>query len=121
MILGGGTGSTIAAWTFAEEGQRVVVIDRKYIRGSRQILHAGEARTSSIVRRSHPIFAKASSSASPATSSRSTCWVSVTASARLVSGLNEMYLGSVQLALARQDEKEHDGRRNRRLSLRDAQ
>ena len=34
MILGGGTGSTIAAWTFAGEGKRVAVIDRKYIGGS---------------------------------------------------------------------------------------
>ena len=31
-ILGGGTGSTIAARTFAGEGQRVGVIDRKYLR-----------------------------------------------------------------------------------------
>jgi pyruvate/2-oxoglutarate dehydrogenase complex dihydrolipoamide dehydrogenase (E3) component len=34
VILGGGTGSTIAAWTFAEEGKRVAIIDRKYIGGS---------------------------------------------------------------------------------------
>jgi len=34
VILGGGTGSTIAAWTFAKEGQRVAVVDRKYIGGS---------------------------------------------------------------------------------------
>jgi pyruvate/2-oxoglutarate dehydrogenase complex dihydrolipoamide dehydrogenase (E3) component len=34
VILGGGTGSTIAAWTFASQGQRVAVIDRKYIGGS---------------------------------------------------------------------------------------
>jgi pyruvate/2-oxoglutarate dehydrogenase complex dihydrolipoamide dehydrogenase (E3) component len=34
VILGGGTGSTIAAWTFAAQGQRVAVIDRKYIGGS---------------------------------------------------------------------------------------
>jgi pyruvate/2-oxoglutarate dehydrogenase complex dihydrolipoamide dehydrogenase (E3) component len=34
VILGGGTGSTIAAWTFAGQGQRVAVIDRKYIGGS---------------------------------------------------------------------------------------
>src|ERR1700726_3792924 len=33
-ILGGGTGSTIAAWTFAGEGKRVAVVDRKYIGGS---------------------------------------------------------------------------------------
>src|SRR6476469_8947683 len=34
VIVGGGTGSTIAAWTFAGQGQRVAVIDRKYIGGS---------------------------------------------------------------------------------------
>jgi pyruvate/2-oxoglutarate dehydrogenase complex dihydrolipoamide dehydrogenase (E3) component len=34
VILGGGTGSTVAAWTFAGEGQRVAVIERKYIGGS---------------------------------------------------------------------------------------
>ena len=34
VILGGGTGATIAAWTFASEGKRVAIIDRKYIGGS---------------------------------------------------------------------------------------
>src|SRR5499427_2694348 len=34
VILGGGTGSTIAAWTFAGQGQRVAVIERQYIGGS---------------------------------------------------------------------------------------
>src|SRR5262249_18595191 len=34
VILGGGTGSTIAAWTFAAEGKSVIVVDRKYIGGS---------------------------------------------------------------------------------------
>jgi pyruvate/2-oxoglutarate dehydrogenase complex dihydrolipoamide dehydrogenase (E3) component len=34
VILGGGTGSTIAAWTFSGQGQRVAVIERKYIGGS---------------------------------------------------------------------------------------
>src|SRR5215475_9727720 len=34
VILGGGTGSTIAAWTFAKQGQRVAVIERKYVGGS---------------------------------------------------------------------------------------
>src|SRR6202046_1952908 len=33
VILGGGTGSTIAAWTFAGEGKRVAVVDRKNIGG----------------------------------------------------------------------------------------
>ena len=34
LILGGGTGSTVAAWAFASEGKHVAVIDRKYIGGS---------------------------------------------------------------------------------------
>src|SRR5260370_39751830 len=34
VILGGGTGSTIAAWTFAGEGKHVAVVDRKYIGGA---------------------------------------------------------------------------------------
>jgi len=34
VILGGGTGSTIAAWTFAGEGKQVAVVDRNYIGGS---------------------------------------------------------------------------------------
>ena len=34
VILGGGTGSTLAAWTFAGEGKRVAAVDRKYIGGS---------------------------------------------------------------------------------------
>src|SRR6201987_6055960 len=34
VILGGGMGSTVAAWTFAGEGKRVAVVDRKYIGGS---------------------------------------------------------------------------------------
>src|ERR1700737_2504424 len=34
VILGDGTGSTIAAWTFAGEGKHVALIERKYIGGS---------------------------------------------------------------------------------------
>jgi pyruvate/2-oxoglutarate dehydrogenase complex dihydrolipoamide dehydrogenase (E3) component len=34
VILGGGTRGTVAAWTFAAQGQRVAVIERKYIGGS---------------------------------------------------------------------------------------
>jgi pyruvate/2-oxoglutarate dehydrogenase complex dihydrolipoamide dehydrogenase (E3) component len=58
VILGGGTGSTIAAWTLATEGQRVAVIERKYIGGScpniaclpsKNILHT--ARIASYFRR----------------------------------------------------------------------
>jgi pyruvate/2-oxoglutarate dehydrogenase complex dihydrolipoamide dehydrogenase (E3) component len=34
VILGDGTGATLAARTFASQGQRVAVIERKYIGGS---------------------------------------------------------------------------------------
>jgi pyruvate/2-oxoglutarate dehydrogenase complex dihydrolipoamide dehydrogenase (E3) component len=59
VILGGGTGATIAAWTFAGQGQRVAVIERKYIGGScpniaclpsKNIIHS--AKVASYVRRS---------------------------------------------------------------------
>ena len=59
VILGGGTGSTLAAWTFASEGQRVATIDRKYIGGScpniaclpsKNIIHS--AKVASYVRNS---------------------------------------------------------------------
>jgi pyruvate/2-oxoglutarate dehydrogenase complex dihydrolipoamide dehydrogenase (E3) component len=59
VILGGGTGSTIAAWTFARQGQRVAAIDRKYIGGScpniaclpsKNIIHS--AKVASYFRRS---------------------------------------------------------------------
>jgi pyruvate/2-oxoglutarate dehydrogenase complex dihydrolipoamide dehydrogenase (E3) component len=59
LILGGGTGSTIAAWTFAGQGQRVAVIERKYIGGScpniaclpsKNIIHS--AKVASYLRRS---------------------------------------------------------------------
>src|SRR5213594_1109342 len=59
VILGGGTGSTIAAWTFAGEGKPVAVVDRKYIGGScpsiaclpsKNIIHS--AKVASYVRRS---------------------------------------------------------------------
>src|SRR6266853_6766994 len=60
VILGGGTGSTIAAWTFAGEGKQVAVVDRKYIGGScpniaclpsKNIIHS--AKVASYFRRSN--------------------------------------------------------------------
>ena len=59
VILGGGTGSTVAAWTFAAAGQRVAVIERRYIGGScpniaclpsKNIIHS--AKVASYVRKS---------------------------------------------------------------------
>src|SRR5436853_7771314 len=59
VILGGGTGSTTAAWTFAGEGKQVAVVERKYIGGScpniaclpsKNIIHS--AKVASYFRRS---------------------------------------------------------------------
>src|SRR5438093_6371333 len=59
VVLGSGTGSKIAAWTFAEQGKRVALIERKYIGGSchniaclpsKNIIHS--AKIASYVRRS---------------------------------------------------------------------
>jgi len=59
VILGGGTGSTIAAWTFAAEGKRVAVVDRKYIGDHVRTLHVYQAKTSFTVQRSRRISAEA--------------------------------------------------------------
>jgi hypothetical protein len=59
VILGGGTGGTIGAWTFASQGHRVLVIERKYVGGScpniaclpsKNIIHS--AKVASYLRRS---------------------------------------------------------------------
>jgi pyruvate/2-oxoglutarate dehydrogenase complex dihydrolipoamide dehydrogenase (E3) component len=58
VVLGSGTGSKIAAWTTAEQGKRVALIERKYIGGSchniacmpsKNIIHS--AKVASYVRR----------------------------------------------------------------------
>jgi len=92
VILGGGTGSTIAAWTFASQGQRVAVIERKYIGGScpniaclpsKNILHS--ARVASYFRRGQEfgMFAGGLRVDMAAVRGRKRA---------MVSGLNEMYL-----------------------------
>ena len=62
VILDGGTGRTVAAWTFATQGQRVAVIERKYIGGpcpniaglpSKNIIHS--AKVASYFRRSREV------------------------------------------------------------------
>src|SRR5262245_20600527 len=59
VVLGSGTGSKVAAWTFAEQGKRVALIERKYVGGSchniaclpsKNIIHS--AKVASYVRRS---------------------------------------------------------------------
>ncbi len=92
VILGGGTGSTVAAWTFASQGQRVAVIERKYIGGScpniaclpsKNILHS--ARVASYFRRGEEfgLFADRFRVEMPAVRARKRA---------MVSGLNDLYL-----------------------------
>jgi hypothetical protein len=52
-------GSTLAAWTFAAEGKRVGVIERRYIGDRARTSRACRARISSTARRSHSTFAEA--------------------------------------------------------------
>jgi pyruvate/2-oxoglutarate dehydrogenase complex dihydrolipoamide dehydrogenase (E3) component len=91
VILGGGTGSTIAAWTFAGQGKSVAVIERKYIGGScpniacmpsKNILHS--ARIASYFRRGEEfgIAADGFRIEMPAVRARKRA---------MVSGLNDVY------------------------------
>jgi pyruvate/2-oxoglutarate dehydrogenase complex dihydrolipoamide dehydrogenase (E3) component len=92
VILGGGTGSTIAAWTFASEGKRVAVIDRKYIGGScpniaclpsKNIIHS--AKVASYFRRSKEFGIAHDGLTIDMSGVRER-------KRRMVTGLNEMYL-----------------------------
>src|SRR5262247_2948227 len=92
VILGGGTGSTIAAWTFASEGKRVAVIDRKYIGGScpniaclpsKNIIHS--AKIASYFRRSKEFGIAFDGFTIDMSGVRER-------KRKMVSGLNEMYL-----------------------------
>jgi pyruvate/2-oxoglutarate dehydrogenase complex dihydrolipoamide dehydrogenase (E3) component len=94
VILGGGTGGTVAAWTFATQGQRVAVIERKYIGGScpniaclpsKNIIHS--AKVASYFRRSREFGI---------TNGNITIDMSAVRERkrRMVSGWNDVYLGN---------------------------
>jgi len=92
VILGGGTGSTIAAWTFAGEGKRVAVVDRKYIGGScpniaclpsKNIIHS--AKVVDYVRRSKEFGIPCDGFAIDMSAVRDR-------KRKMVVGLNEMYM-----------------------------
>ena len=62
LILGAGTEGTIAAWAFAQRGQRVAVIEHKFIGGScrkiaclpsKNVIH--RAKVASYLRRSEEL------------------------------------------------------------------
>src|SRR5215831_4369750 len=92
VILGGGTGSTIAAWTFAGEGKSVAIIDRKYIGGScpniaclpsKNIIHT--AKVASYFRRGEEFGIVRNGFTVDMSAVRGR-------KRRMVAGLNEMYL-----------------------------
>src|ERR1700757_2698474 len=92
VILGGGTGSTIAAWTFAGEGKRVAAIDHKYIGGScpniaclpsKNIIHS--AKVASYFRRSKEFGIACDGFAIDMADVRER-------KRRMVRGLNDMYM-----------------------------
>ena len=92
VILGGGTGSTIAAWTFAGEGKRIAVVDRKYIGGScpniaclpsKNIIHS--AKVASYFRRSKEFGITCDGFAIEMAGVRER-------KRRMVRGLNDMYM-----------------------------
>src|SRR5215475_4310825 len=92
VVLGSGTGSKIAAWTTAEQGKRVALIERKYIGGScpniaclpsKNIIHS--AKVASYVRRSNEFGITHAGFTINMTGVRER-------KRRMVSGLNEMYL-----------------------------
>ena len=94
VILGGGTGSTLAAWTFAGEGKRVAVVDRKYIGGScpniaclpsKNIIHS--AKVASYFQRSKEFGITHNGFTIDMSGVRER-------KRKMVTGLNEMYLGN---------------------------
>jgi pyruvate/2-oxoglutarate dehydrogenase complex dihydrolipoamide dehydrogenase (E3) component len=96
VILGGGTGSTVAAWTFASEGKRVAVIDRRYIGGScpniaclpsKNIIHS--AKVVSYFRRSKEFGIAQNGFTVDMSGVRDR-------KRKMVVGLNEMYMGNYQ-------------------------
>src|SRR5882724_3640619 len=92
VILGGGTGSTIAAWTLAGEGKSVAVVERKYIGGScpniaclpsKNIIHS--AKIASYFRRSKEFGIRHEGFAIDMTDVRER-------KRRMVRGLNDVYM-----------------------------
>ena len=52
VVLGSGEGSKYLAWTLANQGQRVAVVEQRWIGGSCRTSPASPARTSFTARRS---------------------------------------------------------------------
>jgi pyruvate/2-oxoglutarate dehydrogenase complex dihydrolipoamide dehydrogenase (E3) component len=63
VVLGSGAGSKFAAWTLAEQGQRVATIERRYIGGScpniaclpsKNIIHSAKVAQLQLLQRDRP-------------------------------------------------------------------
>ena len=76
VVLGSGAGGKLAAWTLAQQGQRVAAIDRKYVAGScaniachpsKSIIHS--AQVASYFRRSEEFGIAGKPEISPDTNS----------------------------------------------------
>src|ERR1700746_1635578 len=100
VILGSGTGGTIAAWTFAGQGQRVAVVERKYVGGScpniaclpsKNIIHS--AKGAWYLRRSEEFGIAKRDFAVDMRTVRER-------KRRMVSGWNEAYLGNYEKSRA---------------------
>jgi pyruvate/2-oxoglutarate dehydrogenase complex dihydrolipoamide dehydrogenase (E3) component len=96
VILGDGTGSTLAAWTFAGEGKSVAVIERKYIGGScpniaclpsKNIIHS--AKVAAYVRGSKEFGITTGEFSIDMSAVRGR-------KRRMVEGMNEMYLDNYE-------------------------
>jgi pyruvate/2-oxoglutarate dehydrogenase complex dihydrolipoamide dehydrogenase (E3) component len=94
VILGSGTGGTIAAWTFAGQAKRVAVIERKYVGGScpniaclpsKNVIHS--AKVASYLRRSEEFGI-------PKTDFSIDMRAVRERKRRMVSGWNDVYLGN---------------------------
>jgi pyruvate/2-oxoglutarate dehydrogenase complex dihydrolipoamide dehydrogenase (E3) component len=96
VILGDGTGSTLAAWTFAGEGKRVAVVERKYIGGScpniaclpsKNIIHS--AKVAAYVRESKEFGIRTGEFSIDMKAVRGR-------KRRMVAGMNELYLDNYE-------------------------
>jgi hypothetical protein len=75
VILGDGTGATLAAWTFASQGKRVAVIEPRYIGAScPNTFFSSEQEHYSVCQGGSPTFVAAARSVPWLMVYTSTCW-----------------------------------------------
>jgi pyruvate/2-oxoglutarate dehydrogenase complex dihydrolipoamide dehydrogenase (E3) component len=96
VILGDGTGATLAAWTFASQGQRVAVVERKYIGGSCPNIACLPSKNIVQSARVASYFRRGSEFGSLAENFRVDMPAVRTRKRAMVSGLNDMYRENFQ-------------------------